>query len=232
MEALLDVFFPPACVACGVVLPARGFFCEACAPLVEETPLVRCARCAEPGRFDGGLCPHCVARPHAFASAFAPFEHEGAVARAVHRFKYEDSPDLARPLAALLAQKAGGFLASAPGALVPVPLHATRFRERKYDQATLLAVELAKVTKRPLRDAWLTRVRATQRQVGLSDAQRAANVNGAFEAARDVRGQAVLLVDDVFTTGATADAATRALEEAGAAEVRVLTLARMRRVSL
>jgi len=231
-DALLEVFFPPACVACGEVLPAKGFFCEACEALLDETPDVCCARCSEPGRFDGGLCPRCAARPPPFAKAFAPYEHDGAVARAIHRFKYEDQPELARPLAGLLAVKAGGFLERAGGAVCPIPLHAQRFRDRKYDQATLLAAELAKATGRPLRDGWLERVKATRRQVGLPEDVREANVRGAFAASAGAKGQAVVLIDDVYTTGATASEATRALLAAGASEVYVLTLARARRESL
>jgi len=227
VEALVDIVFPPACLACDAVLPGAGFFCEACRGMVEETPAPRCARCGEPGRFDGGACPRCAARPPGFHAAFAPFEHAGAVARAIHRFKYEDHPELAKGLAHLVAMAARDEVDTAlPGALVPVPLHTARFRERKFDQATLLAVELAKLLQRPLEDAWLTRVRATERQVGLSDAQREANVQGAFTATANAKGHDLVLVDDVFTTGATARAAAKALLDAGAAKVTVLTVAR------
>lgn len=229
MDALLEVLLPSSCVACDDVLPGPGFFCADCAALVEETPTVACARCAEPGRFDGGLCPHCRAAPRDFARAWAPFEHSGSVARAIHRFKYEDHPELARPLGGLLAQRAQRVLAEMPGALCPVPLHVTRFQERRYDQASLLAVALARATGRPLQDTWLERTKATARQVGLSDQARAANVEGAFRATAEVQGQDVVLVDDVFTTGATARAAARALTQAGARTVSVVTLARATR---
>lgn len=115
------------------------------------------------------------------------------------------------------------------GPLVPLPLHTGRFRERGYDQATLLAVELGAVLKRPVRDGWLERTRATERQVGLHEDARDANVRGAFTASPDVRGQELVLVDDVYTTGSTASEATRTLLAAGAARVFVLTLARARR---
>ena len=226
MEALFDIVFPPACLACDAVLPGSAFYCEACAPLVEETPAPRCERCGEPGRFPSGACPRCTARPPDFHAAYAPFEHAGALARAIHRFKYEDHPELARPLAALVAQAAGDALDALPGALVPVPLHQVRFRERRFDQATLLAVELAKALGRPLEDTWLTRTRATTRQVGLTDTAREANVAGAFAATAHAHRAQVVLVDDVFTTGATARAAARALLDAGAAQVSVLCVAR------
>jgi ComF family protein len=222
----LDAFFPPACVACDAVLPAPGFFCADCALLVTESTPAACPRCAEPGAFGAGACPRCLRRPPAFGRAWAAFAYEGAVTRAVQRFKYEDHPELARPLGELLAQRAETFLASAPGALVPLPLHAARYRERKYDQATLLAVEVAKVAGRTLRDDALTRVKPTTRQVDLSEAAREANLAGAFEASGKVQGAELVLLDDVLTTGATAREATRVLLAAGARRVDVLLLAR------
>jgi ComF family protein len=230
MEGLYELVYPPACVACDEVLPGPGFFCEDCAALVLDTPSPHCRFCSEPGRFPSGTCPRCEARPPPFTQAFGPFEHEGSVARAIHRFKYEQRPDLARPLASLLARHAKAFFAQVgDAALVPVPLHVGRYRERGYDQATLLAVELGAVTKRPVRDDWLSRVRETTRQVGLPEQARDENVRGAFSAAAGINGQAVVLVDDVYTTGSTVSEATRSLLAHGAARVWVLTLARQRR---
>jgi ComF family protein len=148
------------------------------------------------------------------------------VARAIHRFKYEDHPELAAPLGELLAGEARSFLDRAPGFVVALPLHTRRYHARKYDQAQLLAGVLAKATGREAPVGWLSRTRDTQRQVGLSEAERAHNVEDAFTAAPTVKGREVLLVDDVFTTGATARAAASALREAGAVQVEVLTLAR------
>jgi ComF family protein len=229
MEGLLELVYPPACVACDEVLPGAGFFCEACEALVLETPTPHCRRCSEPGRFSSGRCPRCETKPPPFVQAYAPFEHDGAVARAIHRFKYEQRPDLARPLASLLASAAADALVQVSAPLVPLPLHLGRYRERGYDQATLLAVELGAVLERPVHDDWLSRSRATTRQVGLSEDARDANVRGAFTAATAARGHEVLLIDDVYTTGSTASEATRVLLAAGATRVHVLTLARQRR---
>ena len=226
MRGLLDLLYPPACVACARVLPAQGFFCEPCDLAVERTPPAHCPRCAEPGDFGSAACPRCTRSPPAFARAWAPLAHAGPVARAVQRFKYEDHPELAPLLAGLLADEARTFLATAPARVVALPLHAQRFRERRYDQAALLASELARATGRPLHLELLRRARATRRQVGLSEQDRAQNVEGAFEATGQLQGEDVLLVDDVFTTGATARAATAALRSAGAGRVEVLTLAR------
>jgi predicted amidophosphoribosyltransferase len=111
-------------------------------------------------------------------------------------------------------------------------LHEGRYRERGYDQATLLAAEVAKALRRPLGDSFLTRVRATIRQVGLSEGDRDTNVHGAFAASERVTGRSLVLVDDVLTTGATAREGARVLKAAGAVQVFVLTLARARRESL
>src|SRR5215212_5787779 len=114
LSGLLDVLFPPACIACGKVLPGEAFFCEPCDAELERIPPMRCTRCSEPGDCPGAVCPRCRARPPSFARAFAPFAHQGAIARAIHRFKYEDHPELAPLLAALLISEAGPALSGAP----------------------------------------------------------------------------------------------------------------------
>lgn len=226
LGGLLELLYPPACVACARVLPGRGFFCETCDTAVERLPRAVCATCAEPGTFPNHTCPRCRTSPPPFVRAWAPFAHEGPMARTIHRFKYEDHPELAAPLADLLTEESLDFLSTAPRLVAALPLHVRRFHQRKYDQAQLLAGALAKATGREAPVGLLARTRETQRQVGLSEAERATNVQGAFLASPDVAGRAVLLVDDVFTTGSTARAAAEALLDAGATRVEVLTLAR------
>jgi ComF family protein len=225
LELTWSLLFPETCLGCRARVSRDGDFCPDCAPLLEPLPATGCRRCAEPGRYPGDTCHRCAARPPPFDRAFAPFVHGGPLARAIHRFKYEDRPELARPLGLLLARQAAGFLSSAPALVVPLPLHRRRFLSRRYDQAGLLAAALAGASGRRL--GWmLERARPTARQVGLPEAERERNVHGAFHASPAVSGEGVLLVDDVLTTGATARAAARALREAGARRVEVLTLAR------
>lgn len=223
-DELGEIFFPPTCLACAEVLPAASFFCEDCVENLERLPPAHCGLCAEPGAFPGGRCPRCAVRPPPFARAFAPFAHDGPIARAIHQFKYEDHPELAPGLARLLLSEITGLFSEAL-VVCAIPLHEARFRERKYDHAQLFARAIARLSRRALVQA-LTRWRATRRQVGLSEAGRELNVAGAFRSSPETKGKRVLLIDDVFTTGATARAAAGALLESGAMSVEVLTLAR------
>lgn len=151
---------------------------------------------------------------------------EGPVRTAVHRLKYRDGHALAGPLGGLLV----GWWEEHPlgvDVVVPVPLHPQRLERRGYNQAALLAAVLARGVGLPLLERALVRVRNTRPQMSLGREARRANVAGAFRAVDGaVEGQRVLLVDDVCTTGATLEACADALREAGAAEVRALTLAR------
>jgi len=151
---------------------------------------------------------------------------EGPLREAIHHLKYSGRTSLAKPLGSYL--EAHWQTASQPADLiVPVPLHATRLRERGYNQSTLLAEQLSRASKLPVVEPALIRVKATTPQVTLNAAERKANVRAAFEARSDlVRGRRVLLVDDVCTTGATLESSGIALRQAGATFVWALTLAR------
>lgn len=222
---LLDVLWPPKCAACERVVEGGVTLCEACDATVEELPREGCLTCAEPGQFEFGRCLRCLRRPAPMRSALAAFTHAGAIARAIHRMKYEDHPELARPLARLWWSTVGPRVPAKARCIVPLPLHLSRFHARRFDQAHLLGLELSRLSGRRFVCA-LTRTRATARQVGLDERARHFNVAEAFVADARVRNRRVLLVDDVLTTGATARAASEALLDAGAREVHLLTLAR------
>lgn len=224
MRALLDLLFPPRCPGCRRLLDGPGPFCRPCLETFADLPPRRCDRCCEPEV--SGLCGPCRSSPPAFERAVVPFLFGGALAEAVHRFKYEDSPHYALALAQVARPAAEPELDWCQ-TVAPVPLHPVRLRRRGYDQALLLARPLAAAAGREVAARAVRRVRDTASQVGRDRAARERNVAGAFRAdPRAVEGRRVLLVDDVLTTGATADAAARALLEAGAAAVRVVALAR------
>jgi ComF family protein len=223
--SLWELVFPYDCLSCGKVVPGQTSFCKRCELLVDKTSDgVGCSICCEPGV--EGVCQPCRKKRPVYQRAFSPFLHLGAIARAIHRFKYEDKPELAPRLADLLVKNSEGYLKKAPTWVCAVPLHPRRKWARRYDHARLLAIELAKKTDRQDISGCLRRVRATRRQVGLSDEDRQTNVGDAFDCKALPHDASVLLVDDVFTTGATAVACTNALRSAGAAHIEVLTLAR------
>ena len=220
--ALLDLLFPPACAACGEPLrsSAEEPFCETCREAVDEVPR-GCARCGLPG--PDSPCGACRADPPAFDEVRAAGLFGGPLADAVHAFKYRDRPALSRPLGRWLARR---VTLPPESALVSVPLARGRRVARGYDQAALLARHLSRAAGLPLLPGALRRLRETPPQVGRSRAERARNVAGAFAADGRVRGRAIALVDDVVTTGATADACARALRAAGARRVIALALGR------
>jgi ComF family protein len=196
--ALLDLVFPPRCPACGEDPLPPSPFCAICEGAIEPSPD------AQDGIQAGAL-------------------FGGPIADAVHALKYGGRAEAASPLGRWLS---GRVRVPAGAAVVWVPLGRRRRIERTYDQAMLLAAAFARAADRPLLRGALHRVRETIPQVGRDRAARARNVAGAFAAAGSVAGRDLVLVDDVVTTGATAEAASLALRGAGARTVLVVALAR------
>ncbi|HEY8205890.1 MAG TPA: phosphoribosyltransferase family protein [Myxococcaceae bacterium] len=226
LSGLIDVLWPALCAGCSRVVGRAAPFCGECQGMLTPLPERRCRRCAEPGAFPEDVCPRCRDRPPPFEGVCAPFIHEGPVAAAVHRFKYEDRPELADPLGRLIAASVPEGVRGRVTAVAAIPLHRARFRSRQYDQAQLLARKVASALKVPFEPRALQRVRDTARQVGETLAAREANVRGAFVGHGWMKGERVLLVDDVVTTGATARAAAQALLLAGAHRVELAAVAR------
>ena len=240
-RAALELLYPARCAACDALLEHDGdLFCGPCALTLAPVDCA-CPRCARPSPVRiprPPPCLGCLQRPPRFDAAVAGFEFGGAVAEAIRNLKWHHMPELATPLGELayraLEHAPAGF--GAIDLIVPVPLHARRLRKREFNQAAELAAalrEAARARNAPLGrvalDARaLERTRDTPPQTGLDAAQRRRNVLDAFRVRRpdDVRGRHVLLVDDVMTTGATADACAAVLSRAGAAAVLVLTLGR------
>ncbi len=219
----LDLLFPRWCVGCG---REGDFICSACLKSLPRITPPLCPRCGRP-QLNAVTCPVCVGWQASIDGIRAPFRFDGAVRRAVHELKYNNL----RAIAALLGRWLGDYLAANPlptEVLVPVPLHHKRLRERGYNQSRLLALELAKLTGLPLVDDCLVRECHTPPQARTPNVdERRSNVADAF-ACRDCRleDRAVLLIDDVATSGATLDACARVLKEAGASSVWGLVIAK------
>ena len=231
-EALVSLFFPPHCAGCGKDTIAGVHLCEACSAQARRIEAPFCERCSEP--FDGSItdtfgCANCGDRQLHFECAVAPYLSRGVVREFIHRFKYDHERFLRLPLGAWLADALSDpRLNGRPfDAIVPVPLHPTRYRERGFNQAALLAELLSAHAAVPLLDG-LQRTRYTTTQTRLDRQERMENLRNAFRVRKGAHVQSLhlLLVDDVFTTGATVDECARVLRLAGAASVRVATVAR------
>ena len=247
LETAAGLLYPPTCAGCEAALEPGQYLCPACdakAPHIEPPFCALCSQTfgqsvngAEATMLSGPLsCPYCRERPPRFDCAVSARRHDGMARDLIARFKYQGEHYLCRPLAGWMAAALRDDLrlrdwttGSGGAALVPVPLHARRRRERGFNQAESLCRALARETGLPVWNA-LRRVRYTRTQTQLTRTERQQNLHDAVESAARFRaalaGTRVVLVDDVFTTGATVNECARALRRAGAAGVRVLTVAR------
>jgi ComF family protein len=231
----VDLVFPPVCVACRRAVETHGALCPACWGRMRFIERPFCERLGVPFAQDLGaeglLSPEAIAHPPVYGRARAAVVFEDGPARGlVHRLKYHDRLEVAAPMGAWMA-RAGAELLAEADCLVPVPLHRARLFARRFNQAAALAHAVSRESGLPVEPLTLTRVKRTSPQVGLSRSQRALNLQGAFavkpEMRAHVEGRRIVLIDDVVTSGATANAAARALRRAGAAEVDLLAFARV-----
>lgn len=179
---------------------------------------------------EGILSADAIANPPPFERARAAVSYDGVARRLVQGLKFHDRTDLS-PWMARWMLRIGADLASDADVIVPVPLHRRRFFARRFNQSAELARAFAALTDHEFAPGAVTRTKATRQQVGLGTREREANVRGAFNVPAEsdilVRGRRVLIVDDVYTTGATVSAVARALKRSGAKAVDVLTFARV-----
>lgn len=236
LELLLDAVLPHDCPLCGAGLAAApgkppAALCPGCQADLPRLAEARCPVCAMPAA-DNQVCGDCLRHSPGFDTTFAVWPYAYPVNGLIQALKYGGRLDLATPLAHALHDQVchpavqPRWPRSGWDVVVPVPLHGERLRQRGYNQAQELARPLARLLCRPLWDDALHRVRATPAQAGESREERLKGVRTAFVAAEKVAELRVLLVDDVMTTGATADACAHALKVAGVAAVGVAVVAR------
>jgi ComF family protein len=229
----VDLILPPTCPGCGSAIADSDALCARCWPAVRfiEPPL--CPVYGTPFAHDLGanmVSAEALADPPPFRRARSAAVYGDVARRMVHQLKYHDRPHVAEAMATAML-RAGRQLIAPNVVLVPVPLYRWRLWRRQFNQAALLATALGRLCGMAPDPLVLERVKATGSQVGLTLTQRQANVSGAFRVPEAMRGRIagreVILVDDVYTSGSTAKAATRALLRGGAAAVDVLTFARV-----
>ncbi|MEI8293966.1 MAG: ComF family protein [bacterium] len=231
LEPLVSLFFPPHCAGCCARVSSGQDFCPQCAGVIEFIRPPRCHVCSQPfegisGEFE---CPNCRGEAFYFECAVSVVRSRRVIRELIHRLKYSRELWLVGILGGILAEGlADPRLTDRKfDAIVPVPLHALRLREREFNQSMLLAAHLSRATGIPVLDV-LLRNRSTGTQTALDRRERRQNLRNAFSLRKNavVTDQSLLLVDDVLTTGSTLDACAAVLLEQGAESVRALTLAR------
>jgi ComF family protein len=234
IEPCLAFFYPETCQLCEAAraTAAEGYVCRGCRDAIKFIQPPWCERCGMP--YSGALtesfsCTNCREQPFQFSYARSAIVARDTALEIIHRYKYGRALWLEPLLAGFLIDRAGAELMKGQwDFLVPVPLHPTRQREREFNQAERLARRLTAATRIPCRTDLLRRTRATLTQTALTRAERALNVQRAFAPRRGARlsGERVVLIDDVFTTGATTGACAKVLRSLGAGIVCVWTVAR------
>lgn len=223
--------YPPNCINCGQLLSQHDALCTSCWKNVQFIDQPYCAVTGRPFAYelgDGIVSADAIADPPPYMRARSAVIYDGIARQMVHQLKFNDRIELVNMMAGWMIRAGRDCLMDAD-CIVPVPLHRWRLIRRKYNQSAELARSISKSTGLPYLASTFVRHRNTKPQVGLGTRARLDNVKGAFdvseERASDILGKHVLLIDDVFTTGATVSAATKVLLTAGASEVSVLTFA-------
>jgi ComF family protein len=235
-RALIDFALPPRCPACGTVTGEPHRFCLDCWQSIRFLGDPCCTRCGRPFAHDRGAdaeCAACLAAPPDYDRLRSAVAYGEVARRVALKLKYGRRPGVAHTIAHLMrrhVEALSGRAGEAP-LLAPVPLHRWRIWKRGYNQSALIATALAKRTGHEVALDLLRRVKATPSLRGLGRRERAMAVRGAFRVLERTRpliaGRTILLVDDVYTSGATANACARALRRAGAAQVNIICWARV-----
>ncbi len=230
---IAKLLFPSACVGCGCLVSQTGTVCAQCWNELRFIEKPYCPVMGLPFEYDLGtrfLCAEAIADPPPFRRLRSAVAHSGAAQRMSVLLKYYDRTDLA-PWMARWMHRAGIELIKEADIVIPIPLHARRFWLRRFNQSAELARNIAKLSGVDFYPEVIVRSRSTLQQTGLGTKERRRNVDGAFKVPEKhrihIQGRSILLVDDVYTTGATVKSAARTLMRHGAKQVDVLTFSRV-----
>jgi len=227
----VDLVAPSLCLGCGAGVGEPASLCIACWAGLQHLDEPVCDALGTPFAYDqgeGALSAEALSDPPPWDRSRAAVIFDDHSGKLVHALKYQDRQEAGLLMARMMA-RAGRRLLAETDLILPVPLHRFRLWRRRFNQSAFLAQQLSRIATKPWRHDILIRTRRTRAQVGLDQAERRKNVRGAFQLRPDglaaVSGKCVLLVDDVRTTGATAEACAEALKQAGAARVFLLSFA-------
>lgn len=220
-DRLCDLLYPRRCPVCDrPVQPFGGKICRECeGELIPVTGPV-CMKCGKPLRDEEEFCQDCLIREHVYDRGIALYTY-GSIRRTLYRLKYAGRGEYADYLGEEMARRLGRrILAWKPDALVPVPLHPVREKKRGYNQAALLAGVLGRQLGVPVVNDWLIRTQNTRPQKELSGEKRRNNLKKAFKIVRDdVKLNTIVIIDDIYTTGSTVDAAALECRGAGVRKI-------------
>ncbi len=224
-QALLDILFPPSCVSCKT---AGGWLCQSCLNNISFISPPICESCGTPMVSATSFCRQCRNNPLQYIDGIRTVSYfeNNPIRPAIHSLKYNNHKAVASILGKFLVDTYQRYNLIVD-VIIPVTLHPSRFRERGYNQSELLATQVGNILGLPINTTTLQRTRKTESQMQLGADKRRQNVANAFTCCnQELLGQAVLLIDDVCTTGSTLDACARALKQSGVASVWGLTLAK------
>jgi ComF family protein len=236
LNTLIDLIYPKICVVCKKPLKNTGsqgkVICLECWSKIKMNvpPFCHCCgRHLEKKAFSKNICPQCLKAYYHFDRAFSPCIYEGVIKELIHEFKYKGKDHIGSLLSKLMIDfiKEYNFPINHIDAIIPIPLHKVRLREREFNQSEILGKNIASFFNKNLLPKALLRKRETKAQIDIEKDKRFANVRGCFLAAdpQEIKDKNILLIDDVLTTASTSSEAAETLKEAGAKIVFVLTLA-------
>ena len=225
---LSNLIYPRRCPICdGITGKWDRLICENCKTIPQPVEEPVCKRCGKPLSIEESeFCPDCGRKNHLFEKGRAAFVYDSVMRASISRFKYHNRREYADFYADELLKRYGRTLRSwQPDALIPVPLHKSRLRRRGFNQAALVADRMGERLGIPVEKKLLLRVKKTRPQKELSDAERRENLKNAFQVCgNDVKLKRAVLLDDIYTTGSTLDAAASALRAAGVEKVYFLSI--------
>ena len=227
-EQVLDLIFEKNCLTCKEKTDKANTFCHKCYAGIQFISKPFCIKCAVPLPVTnlGEICHYCQERVPHYDRSFALFRYDDKTKDLIHAIKYEDKTQLVRPLS-LMTARIIKRIAQDIDVIMPVPSHKKTLKVRKYNQALLIAREIAKIINKPLDWSSLCKSRHIESQIGLKKVERQKNLDGAFiYSGASLAGKTVLIVDDVMTTGATLDECAKVLKASGAKKVCNLVIAR------
>ncbi len=218
----LDLLYPPRCVICDQVVSAEAVVCPACQKKIHMVLEPVCMKCGKPLVDERKeFCRDCREKKHYFTQGKSLWVYETEVKKSIYRFKYQNKREYARGYAEEIAKTYGDWIKKKKiQAIVPIPLYKRKQKKRGYNQAQVLAKELGKIWDLPVYTNLLIRIRDTKPQKMLNDTERKNNLKKAFKTTQNiVQLEHILLIDDIYTTGSTLDAAAAVLLDAGAEEI-------------